>query len=269
VRGATVVPIGRSPERTAETARAIGVEPVVADFASFADVRRAAAEVLERCERIDVLANNAGVVVPNRTSTVDGHETTFQVNHLAPVLLTALLMPRLQESAQRAPVRVITTSSTGNLLGRIDFDDLEWARRRYGTGLVVYCATKLMNVLFTRELARRTAGTGVTAYSFHPTPSGKPRQTTEITATRLLTHTAFGRMAARIPGLDNRWLTGEDGAGPLLHLATAPALAASGTYYNGLKPNGPVHRQARRPEPAARLWERSAELVAPALRAAA
>ena len=268
-RGATVVPIGRSPERTAETARAIGVEPVIADFARLADVRRAAAQVLERCERIDVLANNAGLVVPERTVTEDGREKTFQVNHLATFLMTALLMPRLQESARREPVRVITTSSFGNVLGRIRFDDLEWERRRYGGGLIVYCASKLMNVLFTRELARRTAGTGIHALAFHPRPSGRPYRGPDVEYTRLAEGNTMGRLVERIPAVRNRMLTGQDGAEPLVHLATAREVAASGTYYDGLEPGGRVHRQANDPDLAARLWERSAVLVAPSLGATA
>jgi NAD(P)-dependent dehydrogenase (short-subunit alcohol dehydrogenase family) len=262
-RGAAVVPIGRSAERTAETARAVGAEPVVADFARLADVRRAAQEVLERCPHIDVLANNAGLVVPRRTVTEDGREMTFQINHLAPFLLTALLLPRLRESAQRRPVRVITTSSFGNVLGRIRFDDLEWERRRYGGGLIVYCASKLMNILFTRELARRTVGSGIHALAFHPRPSGEPYHGPDVTYTRLVEGTTMARLLDRVPAVRSRVLTGQDGAGPLLHLATAREVAPSGTYYDGLEPGGRVHRQADDRDLAACLWERSTELVAP------
>jgi NAD(P)-dependent dehydrogenase (short-subunit alcohol dehydrogenase family)/catechol 2,3-dioxygenase-like lactoylglutathione lyase family enzyme len=162
--GATVVPVGRSPEKTAAVARDLGVEPLVADFARLGDVRRLAEEIRERCPRIDVLANNAGGIFPRRVVTEDGHELTFQVNHLAPFLLTALLRDRL---AATPGARVVTTSSVGNNAGRVDLDDLDWERRRW-SGLRAYTTSKLLNVLFTRELARRLEGTRVTATCFHP-----------------------------------------------------------------------------------------------------
>src|SRR3954447_11972948 len=108
--GADVVVVGRSPDKTAAVARSIGTEPLVADFARLSDVRRLAEQLLERCPKIDVLANNAGGIFPRRTVTEDGHELTFQVNHLAPFLLTALLRDRLVETGGS---RVITTSSVG------------------------------------------------------------------------------------------------------------------------------------------------------------
>ena len=125
-QGATVVPVGRSVRRTAELAAEVGAEPVIADFADLDQVRRLAGTLLERCPRIDVLANNAGGLFSTREITVDGHEMNFQVNHLAPFLLTTLLLPRLLESAQQAPVRVVATSSVGNRFGKVRLDDLDW-----------------------------------------------------------------------------------------------------------------------------------------------
>ena len=167
-QGATVVPVGRSVRRTAELAAEVGVEPVIADFADLDQVRQLAGTLLERCPRIDVLANNAGGLFSTREITVDGHEMNFQVNHLAPFLLTTLLLPRLLESAQQAPVRVVATSSVGNRFGKVRLDDLDWEKRSWRGGWFAYATGKLMNVIFTRELARRTGGTGLDAFSFHP-----------------------------------------------------------------------------------------------------
>ena len=154
--GRTVVIVGRSPEKTAKVADALGADRFVADFARLSGVRRLAEQLLERYPRIDVLANNAGGIFGDRTVTEDGHELTFQVNHLAPFLLTNLLMDRL--AASRA--RVINTSSVANLSGRIDINDLDLAKgftpgRAYGIA-------KLDNILFTSELARRFGDRGIT-----------------------------------------------------------------------------------------------------------
>src|SRR5665809_78671 len=131
-RGALVTPVGRDGKRLERTAMRIGEvaetgrpEPLRADFGSLAQVRRLAHELLERHERIDVLVNNAGLVADRRRLTEDGHELTLQVNHLAPFLLTGLLLDRLRASA---PARVVTTSSDAHHSGRIDFDDLRGER---------------------------------------------------------------------------------------------------------------------------------------------
>jgi NAD(P)-dependent dehydrogenase (short-subunit alcohol dehydrogenase family) len=161
-RGARLVIVGRSPEGTRRVAATLGADYHLADFAKLSDVRALAAALLERYPRIDVLANNAGGLMGERTVTEDGHELTFQVNHLAPFLLTALLLGRL--IASRA--RVINTSSVGNTFGHVALDDLENARtynafRAYGTA-------KLMNILHARELQRRYGEAGLNAASFHP-----------------------------------------------------------------------------------------------------
>ena len=124
---------------------------------------RLAATLLERYERIDVLVNNAGLVMGRRELTEDGYERTFAVNHLAPFLLTNLLLDRLRASA---PARVVTTSSDAHRAGHMDLDDLQGERSWSSWG--AYGASKLANVLFTRELARRLAGTQVTANALHP-----------------------------------------------------------------------------------------------------
>ena len=126
-------------------------------------MRRLAAEVLETYPRLDVLVNNVGGFWAHRHVTADGLEHTFAVNHLAPFLLTNLLLERLEASA---PARVVTVSSGAQSMGRIDFDDLQGARKY--SGQQAYNQSKLANVMFTYELARRLEGTGVTANVLHP-----------------------------------------------------------------------------------------------------
>jgi len=256
-RGATVLPVGRSPERTRRVATAIGAEPLIADFARLTEVRQLA-KVLAR-HRIDVLVNNAGAVVPTRQVTGDGHELTFQANHLAPFLLTNLLLPTLREAATRRPVRIVTTASLGHRFGRVRLEDLEREHRRYGNGWLAYCDTKLMNILFTRELARRTAGTGITAVSFNPDPGTEKTGTGDPTG--FATETLLGRLLSRTP-LHRIWLTGDDGAKPLVRLATAPEVADfTGSYFDGPRPDKGVSPRAFDADLADRLWQLSTELL--------
>ena len=168
--GARVGITGRDPARTervvAEIRTASGnpaVDPFAADMSSQAEVRRLAVAVLDAYPRLDVLVNNVGGFWAHRHQTVDGLEHTFAVNHLAPFLLTNLLLDRLKASA---PARVVTVSSHVQAEGRIDFDDLQGARDY--SGQAAYSQSKLANVMFTNELARRLEGTGVTATCLHP-----------------------------------------------------------------------------------------------------
>src|SRR5918997_2804138 len=167
--GAHLAITGRDRGRTEDAAREIraaGGGPVdvfVADLSSQAEVRRVADEVLHALPRIDVLVNNVGGYWNTRHLTVDGLERTFAVNHLAPFLLTNLLLDRMTQSA---PARVVTVSSYAQAQGRIDFDDLQ-GEREY-SGARAYSQSKLANVLFTYELAARLQGTGVTANCLHP-----------------------------------------------------------------------------------------------------
>jgi NAD(P)-dependent dehydrogenase (short-subunit alcohol dehydrogenase family) len=163
-QGAELALVGRDSARLAETAaaaRAAGAEVTehVADLERMAEVRRLAAEVLERHERIDVLANNAGAMFTARHVTEDGFERTFALNHLAPFLLTQLLRERLEASQ----ARVVTTTSDAHGGAALDFDDLQ--SERSFRQMRVYGTTKLCNILFTRELARRSS---LTANCFHP-----------------------------------------------------------------------------------------------------
>lgn len=167
--GARVVLTGRNEERgeraVEEIQRESGSEVslMLADLAVQADVRRLAEEFQERHDRIDVLVNNAGVVQSERTETTDGIEATLAVNHLAPFLLTNLLLDLLKRSASS---RIITLASEAERWAKMDLDDLQ-SRRKY-KGMQVYGMTKLANIMFTFELAEILRGTGVTANCVHP-----------------------------------------------------------------------------------------------------
>jgi len=169
-RGATVAMLCRSEERgeqaraaiTAKTGNA-DLHVVHCDHANLDTVRSAAAELLARFDALHVLVNNAGLMLSQRRITVDDLEETFQVNHLSAFLLTDLLRDRLVASA---PARVITVSSVAHRAGLLDFDDLQSVR--FYDGWSVYARSKLANVLFTYELARRLQGTSVTANTLHP-----------------------------------------------------------------------------------------------------
>ncbi len=245
-RGARVAVVGRNPERTAEVADRIGADAFLVDYDRLDDVRRLATELLERYPRIDVLANNAGGLVPKRAMTADGHERTFQHNHLAPFLLTALLLGRLTASDGR----VISTSSAASRLGRVRLDDLDWQHRLWAGGWPAYGTSKLETIMFVRELARRNAG--LSAYSFHP----------GVVATNFGSESGLMRLG-KVFSPKGFGIAPDQGAAPLIHLAaTADLGVPSGGYFDGLDPNGRTRRQAEDAELAARLWERSAELVA-------
>jgi len=170
-RGARVVVHGRSLEKCELTVGDIKaasgndqIDALVADLESQEQVRALAAALLARYPKIHVLLNNAGLFNAGFSETVDGIETTLAVNHLAPFLLTNLLLDRLKESQ---PVRIVNVSSEAHRFGKLDLGDLEFRRRNY-RGLRVYGVSKLLNVLFTQELARRLEGAGVTANALHP-----------------------------------------------------------------------------------------------------
>lgn len=172
-RGASLTVVARNREHAATAVatiqRAAGreypVDVLMADLSSQAAVRELAAEALDRYPRIDVLVNNAGAIYEKRQLSADGIELTWALNHLAPFLLTTLLLDRITASA---PARIVTTSSDAHKGHLIPFDDLN-AQRSYGLrGFRRYGETKLANILFTVELARRLQGTDVTANCFHP-----------------------------------------------------------------------------------------------------
>ncbi|WCB96895.1 3-oxoacyl-[acyl-carrier-protein] reductase [Baekduia alba] len=247
-RGAEVAIVGREPERvaaTAQQARAAGggaaVHEHVADLARVDEVRRLAAEVLDRHPRLDVLANNAGAMFTARHVTPDGFEQTFALNHLAPFLLTSLLRERL------AGGRVVTTASDAHGAGELDFDDLPFERRPF-RAMRVYGTTKLMNILFTRELAKRAPE--LCATCFHPG----------------VVRTGFGKndgllYRAGLTALGPFLRSPAKGARSLVWLALDPAAASiSGAYV--------VDEKVREPSAAARddalaegLWDRTEALL--------
>jgi NAD(P)-dependent dehydrogenase (short-subunit alcohol dehydrogenase family) len=242
-RGWDVAVIGRDRVRTVDVAAAVSGTPFVADFNSLAQVRDLAEALLDRYPRIDVLANNAGGLIGSRTLSDDGFEQTLQHNHLAPFLLTNLLLPRLIDGQ----ARVVNTSSLANRFGRIRLDNLNGTGRPYLGGFPAYSNAKLATVLFTRELARRTP---LTAYAFHPG----------------FVATSFGHGSTMVRlGLSlvaSRQISAEQGAQPLVQLASVETLgAASGTYFDGLFPNGATARSANDDTLAARLWEETARMV--------
>jgi NAD(P)-dependent dehydrogenase (short-subunit alcohol dehydrogenase family) len=169
-QGHHVALVGRNSDKLAAAVKRIRAEtptaPVdsfVCDFAVLQEVRNLASGLLAAYPRIDVLINNAGTVYDKRTQTVDGYESTFAVNHLAPFLLTELLLDRIIASG---PARIVTTASVGHYRGSMDFDDLGF---EHGYQIMrAYSRSKLANVLYTRVLAQRLGGTGVTANCLHP-----------------------------------------------------------------------------------------------------
>jgi NAD(P)-dependent dehydrogenase (short-subunit alcohol dehydrogenase family) len=245
--GAEVVPVARARGRLEDVASRIenAAEPLTADFASLDDVRSLAAALLERHPRIHVLANNAGTVTGRRELSEDGYELVLAVNHLAPFLLTNLLLDRLRESA---PARVVTTASIAHTGARLDLDDLQlehgWSlSRSYGN-------SKLANILFTRALARRLEGDGVVANCFHP----------GVIRSRLARDAGLLRaLAWRVGGLF--FASPARGARTLVYLASAPeAGEVSGEYFTDSK-HASLGRRATDDAAAERLWELSEELT--------
>jgi retinol dehydrogenase-14 len=250
--GAHLAITGRDRERTEGTAREIRaggggqVAVFVADLSSHLELRRLAAEVLQTYPRLDVLVNNVGGYWNTRHVTPDGLEHTFALNHLAPFLLTNLLLDRLKQSA---PARVVTVASNAQALGRIDFDDLQ-GERSY-SGSKAYNQSKLANVLFTYELARRLQSSAVTANALHPG----------------VVRTSFGAEDPRgvqrliIPFARPFMKPPAQGAATSIHLASAPDLEpVTGRYFVNSKPKRSSKRSYDEAA-AARLWQVSADLV--------
>jgi NAD(P)-dependent dehydrogenase (short-subunit alcohol dehydrogenase family) len=243
-QGWEVAVVGRNPERTRAVAADVGGRAFLADYDRLADVRALADELLAAFPTIDVLANNAGGLVGERALTADGHERTFQHNHLAPFLLTHLLLPRLRESNGR----VISTASAANRWGRLRLDDLDWEHRRWLGGWPAYGTSKLETILFIKELARRT---GIPAYSFHPgfVSTGFGQQSRLLRFSFAIKPGGFGIPVAV-------------GAAPLVHLATAsPVNAPNGTFFDQLESNGKTTKQANDAALASALWDRTNELL--------
>jgi NAD(P)-dependent dehydrogenase (short-subunit alcohol dehydrogenase family) len=257
---ATVVIAGRDPAKTRVTVKEIeeqsehraAADGLVTDLSSMGEVRRLANEFEKRYSRLDVLINNVGAIFAQRLSTVDGYERTFALNHLSQFLLTNLLLDTLKASA---PSRIVNVSSRTHQGGTINFDNLQGERYGIGGGRA-YSQSKLSNIMLTYELARRLAGTGVTANAVHPGTVA----------------TSFGE--------NNGWLMGfgmkvfhrfaippEEGADTIIYLASSPEVEGiSGQYW--------AKRQPIRSSPASydesaqkRLWDVSVRMTGLAARA--
>jgi NAD(P)-dependent dehydrogenase (short-subunit alcohol dehydrogenase family) len=251
--GAHVAITGRDRARTdgaADYIRAAGggkVDVFVADLSSQSEVRRLADEVLQNLPRIDVLVNNVGGYWNTRHVTADGLERTFALNHLAPFLLTRLLLDRLEQSA---PARVVTVSSNAQATGRIDFDDLQG--ERFYSGARAYSQSKLANILFTYELARRLQNTSITANTLHP----------GVVSTSFGADDPSGIQRLLVPLLRPFMKSPGQGAATSIQLASAPDLEqVTGRFFANSKPKKSSQRSYDQAA-AARLWQVSDELVA-------
>ncbi|MFD8422711.1 SDR family NAD(P)-dependent oxidoreductase [Streptomyces sp. NPDC059466] len=249
LHGHRIVVVGRSPRKTAKVADELGADGFTADFTSLAEVRKLAADLDAACPRIDVLVNNAGGIFGDRDKTADGFEKTLQINHLAPFLLTNLLMDKLLAGK----ASVIQTSSVGaRLFGRLDIDDLDndagyTAHRAYGTA-------KLENILFTKELHARFASYGLSAAAFHPGAVA----TGFAAGSKSFMRPVYGNPLSRF-----FMARPEKGARQMVRLAdgTPGTDWQSGTYYESGRPARRNHPQADDAGLARALWNRSSELV--------
>lgn len=247
--GERVVVVGRSPERTRAVADEIGADHHLADFADLSQVRRLADELLAAYPSIEVLANNAGGIMGARQTTVDGYEKTFQVNHLAPFLLTQLLMPSL--IAGRATV-IQTASVAARVFAKFDVEDLqgEYAyspQAAYGNG-------KLANILFTAELQRRYGDQGISAVAFHPGVVATSFASDTTSLMRFIYHTPLKRLFTIRP---------DKAADELVWLAegTPGETFTPGAYYESKAVAKNVNPLGLDADLAARLWEESEALV--------
>lgn len=250
--GHTVAVVGRSPQKTAAVAAEIGAGHFVADFTRLDDARRLAAELDAAYPRIDVLANNAGGVFGDRAKTVDGFEKTFQINHLAPFLLTTLLMDKLV--ASRAAL-IQTSTLHGGLARTLDTDDLNLDKNY--DAVRAYNAAKLENVLFTKELHRRYHGQGISSAAFYP--GNVATNFGAETTSRLMKVLATNRLSRSL-----LLTTPDKGAEQLVWLAegTAGVDWTSGEFYAKKVAGKGLNPLARDADLARRLWERSEQLLA-------
>lgn len=223
------------------------VSLLLCDFASQAAIRRLAGEFRAKHARLDVLVNNAGTVNERRVLTEDGLEQTFAVNHLGYFLLTNLLLDLLEKSA---PARVVNVASAGHRTGDMDLSDLQFEKGGYGI-MKAYRRSKLGNVLFTTELARRLAGKGVTVNALHP--GG--------VASDIWSKAPWFARPLLAVGKKLFMITPEQGGDTIVYLATSAQVEGqTGGYYekNASVPPGPLGRDG---ELAKRLWDVSAKLV--------
>jgi NAD(P)-dependent dehydrogenase (short-subunit alcohol dehydrogenase family) len=250
--GARIVVIARDEARAKATMRKLEATAPgldhrlhLADLSRMAETRKVGAAIAASEPRIDVLINNAGAIFSNRRVTPEGLELTFALNHMAYFVLTEALRERLIATA---PARVVSTSSIAHERASLDFGDLQSAKG-YG-GLKVYSRSKLANILFTRELARRLAGTGVTANCLHP----------GVVATRF-GESSGGMAELLIPFLRPFFISAEKGADTIVYLASSPQVAdTTGGYFIKRRIAEPS-AAARDDAAAKRLWIESEKLA--------
>ncbi|KDR11852.1 retinol dehydrogenase 12-like isoform X1 [Zootermopsis nevadensis] len=260
-RGARVIMACRSVEKAEAAAEQIrgatrdlkgagAVDVVKLDLGSLTSVRQCADQLLRAEQRVHLLVNNAGVMACPQGKTEDGFETHFGVNHLGHFLFTCLLLPRVIRSA---PARIVTVSSKLHENGNMNFDDLN-LENSYGP-VKAYNQSKLANVLFSNELARRLEGTGVTTYSVHP---GVVR--TELG--RHLNDTYFRGLRSILGGMGALFFkTAEDGAQTTIYCSLDEKLTnKTGLYYSECREKA-ASRRARDPEAAKKLWDLSAKMA--------
>jgi NAD(P)-dependent dehydrogenase (short-subunit alcohol dehydrogenase family) len=239
-RGATVLLHGRSPERLEATLEELRdqtstekVGSYLADLSSLAAVRDLAERIISEYDRLDVLVNNAGLIVQERKESEDGYELTFAVNYLSHFLLTSLLLPLLKDSV---PARVVNVASAGQ--SPIDFDDPMLERGH--DAMRAYSTSKLAQIMFTLELAERLSGTGVSVNALHPA---------SLMDTKMVLDT-FGYTMSTI----------EEGTEAVVRLAVSPELeGVTGRYFDGTR-EARANRQAYDPQARDRLWVLSEEL---------
>ena len=252
--GARVVLVCRNPQKgeraLADIQRETGsteLELLAADMSSLGSVRALAAQVRQRCPRLEVLINNAGAAVPSRRLSGDGIEMTVAGNHLGAALLTFLLLDLLKSSA---PARVVNVSSEAQRNARLDMDDLQFARRNYN-GLAAYAQSKLLMNAFTFELARRLEGTGVTANCLHP----------GVVATSIWPADAPWYFKLAVGVMKPFMLSAKRGAELSLYLATSPDVASvTGQYFVKSKPadSNPLSRD---PKVMADVWQWTEQMI--------
>jgi NAD(P)-dependent dehydrogenase (short-subunit alcohol dehydrogenase family) len=251
-KGADLALICRSRERGEDTKTRIEaaagracVQLFEGDFERLDEVRRVGKRLALELPKIDVLLNNAGVTLLRREETADGYEKTFAVNHLAPFLLTNILLPRILETSG---ARIVNVASDAHKFARFDLDDLQ-STRSY-SAMRVYGGSKLANILFTNELAKRQAGRDIHVWSLHP----------GAVATRLGANNG-GIAKLVLPVLALFFRTPERGAETSIYLCSEPDIdAPNGSYFVDKRVRKPAAR-ARDAEAAARLWAESERLV--------
>jgi NAD(P)-dependent dehydrogenase (short-subunit alcohol dehydrogenase family) len=248
--GATILLVARNVRRAEATLKRLpakGLQPhrfFRADLSNLAETKRVGAELAAEAPRIDVLVNNAGAIFSSRRVTADGLEMTFALNHMSYFVLTEALRERLVRSA---PARIVNTASAAHQGAKLDFDDLQ-SGKNYGA-MRAYGRSKLCNILFTRELARRLKGTGVSANCLHP----------GFVATR------FGDEAGGVMGPLVRLakffaITPEKGAETIVHLASSPAVGNDSGLYFADRRQATPSAAAQDDETAGKLWGRSEDL---------